>query len=547
MTSRLRRPAGALIVGALAAGVLGVAPLAHAAAPGTITGTVTSSEGTLRNVFVQAYALDGDGDWNYVEDSYTHTEPNGTYTLDLPEGQYRVGFSHEVFVDEYYDDAAEVEDGQTLIVSGGTVTADAELAFGGHVTGTVTGPGNAPLGEIGVTAYQEVVDADGDSSYESVGGASTDGDGSYDIGGLAAGTYRIGFHPYAADSDLAPEFYDDQPAVESAKDLVVGGSTIDDIEVVSGINAQLDPASQISGRVTDASDAPLGDAFVSAYVLAGTEWVYADMARTTAEGSYTLDGLPKGTYRVGFDTKVAEDYLYEYWNNKGSLEVADDIAVGTDVNVQGKDATLVVGEHDPKYVDLVAEPTISGNLQVGSTLTANPGTWNPSNVTATYQWFRAGKEGEGAELVAGATGATYALTAADQGKYVWVEVIVSYPGYGDGYAWATVGPIAAAPAPVPVPVPVPDEPTIKFPKGMDVKGDLTVGSVLKLKNYKAIVSRAATSYKFQWFAGKKKIKKATKSTLKLTKALKGKKISIKVTAKVGTTTKSVKIKVGKVR
>ncbi len=82
---------------------------------------------------------------------------------------------------------------------------------------------------------------------------------------------------------------------------------------------------------------------------------------------------------------------------------------------------------------------------------------------------------------------------------------------------------------------------------MKVAGSLTVGSTLKLKNYQAILSRAATTYSFQWYAGTKAIKKANKSKLKLTPALKGKKISVKVTAKAGTLAKTKKLKLGKVK
>ena len=35
-----------------------------------------------------------------------------------------------------------------------------------------------------------------------------------------------------------------------------------------------------------------------------------------------------------------------------------------------------------------ATPTITGTAKVGSTLTANPGTWGPSPVTLRYQWYR---------------------------------------------------------------------------------------------------------------------------------------------------------------
>jgi hypothetical protein len=87
---------------------------------------------------------------------------------------------------------------------------------------------------------------------------------------------------------------------------------------------------------------------------------------------------------------------------------------------------------------------------------------------------------------------------------------------------------------------------ISFSNKIDVAGNMLVGSTLKLKNYKALVSGATITPKLQWFAGTKKIKKATKAKLTLTKAMKGKKISVKVTATVGTTAKTLKVKAGKV-
>ena len=59
--------------------------------------------------------------------------------------------------------------------------------------------------------------------------------------------------------------------------------------------------------------------------------------------------------------------------------------------------------------------------------------------------------------------------------------------------------------------------------------------------------RTTVGYKFQWYAGSAKIKKATTSKLKITKALKGKVIKVKVTLSAGGTKKVVTLKVGKVR
>ena len=52
-------------------------------------------------------------------------------------------------------------------------------------------------------------------------------------------------------------------------------------------------------------------------------------------------------------------------------------------------------------------PTITGTATVGSTLTANTGTWTGDSVTFAYQWYR------GDEAINGATSSTYVLTAND--------------------------------------------------------------------------------------------------------------------------------------
>ncbi|WP_426976342.1 hypothetical protein ACQCSU_16490 [Pseudarthrobacter sp. O4] len=68
-------------------------------------------------------------------------------------------------------------------------------------------------------------------------------------------------------------------------------------------------------------------------------------------------------------------------------------------------------------------PTISGTGQVGSTLTANTGSWGPAPVTLGYQWYRAGV------AIAGANAGTYSLAAADAGSTITVSVTGSKAGF----------------------------------------------------------------------------------------------------------------------
>ncbi|MGA8986612.1 CHAP domain-containing protein [Aeromicrobium sp.] len=77
----------------------------------------------------------------------------------------------------------------------------------------------------------------------------------------------------------------------------------------------------------------------------------------------------------------------------------------------------------PGTLTSTAPPTISGTPQVGSPLTAQPGTWSRSDATYSYQWS------VGDRPVQGATASTYTPRAADLDLPVSVEVVATRPGY----------------------------------------------------------------------------------------------------------------------
>jgi hypothetical protein len=90
---------------------------------------------------------------------------------------------------------------------------------------------------------------------------------------------------------------------------------------------------------------------------------------------------------------------------------------------------------------------VTGTGQVGTTLTAVPGGWQPADAALAYQWVRAGL------AIPGATSASYRLTEADAGAAVVVEVT----GQADGYTPLTVASGAIIP-PLPQPEPEPTPP-----------------------------------------------------------------------------------------
>ena len=81
-------------------------------------------------------------------------------------------------------------------------------------------------------------------------------------------------------------------------------------------------------------------------------------------------------------------------------------------------------------------PTISGNAQQGQTLMASPGIWTTNPTSYTYQWQDCDSSGHGCAAIAGATAATYTLTAVDVGNTIQVRVS-GVNGGGSGLAAAS--------------------------------------------------------------------------------------------------------------
>ena len=102
---------------------------------------------------------------------------------------------------------------------------------------------------------------------------------------------------------------------------------------------------------------------------------------------------------------------------------------------------------DSGSIILNPKPTITGNLNVGQTLSATIGSWD-SGTSLSYQWYR------GANLISGATSTTYQLTADDLGSTIAFATTGSKPGYtsvtkkSDSSVAVSAGTIGSSPTPV---------------------------------------------------------------------------------------------------
>ena len=84
----------------------------------------------------------------------------------------------------------------------------------------------------------------------------------------------------------------------------------------------------------------------------------------------------------------------------------------------------------------VLPPAISGNTQVGSTLTSSTGTWLNSATSYGYQWQDCNSSGSGCTNIPGATGGSYVLAPSDAGSTIDV-VLTASNSAGSGSASAS--------------------------------------------------------------------------------------------------------------
>lgn len=226
---RTSRLAAALVAAALTvgAGLVAVQP-AEAVGTSTISGRVTGVDapGGLQDVYI---GLTRDGIYAGV----IGTNATGNYSATgLEAGTYTLFFTTTYvttgsYIPEYWSDKFFYSEATPIVLGAGvSLVRDAVLAIGGTISGTVTGEVASTYFDVSAFAFDP-----GYSEYLQVGSAVSV-DGSYTLGGLPPGNYRVRFtDPFG---NNGAEYYNDV-ASGSASELVTVVGTAD----TPNINAQL--------------------------------------------------------------------------------------------------------------------------------------------------------------------------------------------------------------------------------------------------------------------------------------------------------------------
>lgn len=172
-------------------------------------------------------------------------------------------------------------------------------------------------------------------------------------------------------------------------------------------------------------------------------------------------------------------------------------------------------------------PSITGTPAVGQKLTGDKGAWTLEPNKYAYKWLRNGTP------ISNATSTTYTPSTADAGAQISFRVTASGIG-GPNVVDADSAPVSLTGAPVspsasppPATSAKPSTPALTVSRNAKLSGAARVGQriTLTLPTFR----QAGVRLSFRWYANGKRIQKQTKSSLKLTKALKGKRITAKIT------------------
>ena len=174
-------------------------------------------------------------------------------------------------------------------------------------------------------------------------------------------------------------------------------------------------------------------------------------------------------------------------------------------------------------------PSITGTPAVGQKLTGDKGIWTLEPNRYTYAWLRNGTP------IPNAVSTTYTPSTADAGAQISFRVTASGiggPNVVDAdSAPVSVGAASASPSPSPSPAKPAKSatPALSVSTKARLSGAARVGQRIKLKLPKFRQSGVRLS--FRWYADGRRIQRQTTSSLKLTKAFRGKRITAKITVR----------------
>lgn len=245
-------------------------------------------------------------------------------------------------------------------------SAGSAVAATGEIHGEVTDHLGEPIAGITVCAH---------GFARSECDWNTDAEGKYSIGGLAADSYRVGFHVESSPSlNYVQQWYSGKAYAEEA----------DPVQLAEGeskeINAQLQTGGKIHGTVADqGTGLPIEGVEVCARLLAFHDGEVGYCDRSDDAGEFTVKNLGTGQYRLEFETQGHVNYVEEQLPEPpgsisvtagGTIEVEAHLRPGVEIEgtlTESGTGTPIVGFLAPYTVPAICalNPTTQERVKCG--------------------------------------------------------------------------------------------------------------------------------------------------------------------------------------
>lgn len=316
---------------------------------GKITGSVVDLSGEpIKGVCAYAYLNLPMGQSTLYNDVASGAD--GTFTfLGMQTGSYMIEFVPACYgpsryaIDWYPGSPSEggaTEVAVTAPASTGGI--DVRLSTGGSITGQVTDASGNPLPGICINPIEATASGEVVTFVETESSAT----GDFLVTGLPPGEAILDFFPGCGGGDYVPTFYGGATQQTAQPIPVTAGKT------TSGIDVRLSPGGAIDGTVTDLAGNPLAGICVEADATSGPGYGTTPSA---GDGTYDIQGLPAGTYKVLFRSGCGGGYYRPQWYSDAGVASA-----ATPVAVQVGGVTGAIDVRLEPMAGVVCSPAPSG-------------------------------------------------------------------------------------------------------------------------------------------------------------------------------------------
>jgi hypothetical protein len=234
----------------------------------------------------------------------------------------------------------------------------------GGISGRVIeGESQKPIEGVEVCAFaqptagqEEEAEIEPDSCVQSGSG------GEYTISGLSPLSYTVGFgDPFPGTLNYVTRYYNEKPNPGEATPVTVSATT------VANIDATLEVGAEITGTTTSAATgAPVEGVTVCATKAGSAALEFVSCALSVSGGSYTITGLPEGSFDVIFDGAGYTAQAYAGVTSLSEATVlsikAKEVRAGVDASLQTLMVQPITGLPLLAGISPPATPTLKGPI-----------------------------------------------------------------------------------------------------------------------------------------------------------------------------------------